>query len=66
MSIEEKLKEVLQDVIDLKPDDIQPDAKLDEAYGVDSTEMVEITVALKKSLGLDSMQNSDLKKKSKL
>lgn len=61
MAVEESVKEVFQTVLDVKPDEIQPDAKLDQALGVDSTEMVEINVALKKMLNLE-MENNELKK----
>ena len=61
MAVEDKVKGILKEVLDLLPSEIKPDETLDQAYGVDSTEMVEITVGLKKELGLD-MENSDLKK----
>ena len=62
MSLEDKVKEVLKDVLDVGPDEIEPDKGLDTAFGVDSTEMVEINVALKKSLGLEEMQNNTIAK----
>lgn len=61
MSVENTVKQILQQVLDVKPEAIKPDAKLDQAFGVDSTEMVEITVGIKKALGID-MQNNELKK----
>ena len=61
MAVEEKVKEILNRVLDVSEDEIQPDATLDGAFGVDSTEMVELTVAIKKALNLD-MAGSDLKK----
>jgi len=61
MSIEETVKHVFQQVLDVKPNEIQPDVRLDDAFGVDSTEMVEINVGLKKALGLE-MANNELKK----
>ena len=62
MAVEDTVKQVLQDVLDVKPEEIKPDDKLEDGLGVDSTEMVEITVAIKKALGLEDMQNNDLKK----
>ena len=61
MAVEEKIKEVFNKVLDISPDEIKPDAKLDEALGVDSTEMVEIAVGLKKMLGIPIADN-ELKK----
>ena len=61
MAVEESVRKILQEVLDVEANEIKPDAKLDVAFGVDSTEMVEITVGLKKALGLN-MQNNELKK----
>ena len=60
-SIEEKVKAIFQKVLDIKPEEIVPGAKLDEALGIDSTEMVEISVAIKKELGVQ-LKDSELKK----
>jgi len=61
MSVETAVKEVFQKVLDVKPESIKPDAKLDQALGVDSTEMVEIAVSLKKRLNI-SIGDNELKK----
>lgn len=61
MSVELAVKEVFQKVLDVKPDSIKPDAKLDQALGVDSTEMVEIAVSLKKRLNV-AIGDNELKK----
>ena len=61
MNVEDKVKKILNNVLDVKSEEIQPDAKLDEAFGVDSTEMVEISVGLKKELGIE-LSDNDLKK----
>lgn len=61
MNVEDAVKEIFQQVLDVKPDEIQPDAKIDQAFGVDSTEMVEINVGLKKALAIE-MENNELKK----
>ena len=37
MLVEEKVKEIFLQVLDVKPEEIKPDAKLEEAFGVDST-----------------------------
>jgi len=62
MAVEEKIKEILKEVLDVSPEEITPDAPLDQAFGVDSTEMVEINVGLKKSLSLESMENNTIAK----
>jgi len=61
VNIETKVKEVLQKVLDIKPEQVKSDTRLDQAFGVDSTEMVEITVGIKKELGI-SLANNELKK----
>ena len=61
MSIDEKVKQVFQKVLDVKPNEIEPNVKLDQSLDVDSTEMVEISVALKKELGV-SLTDNELKK----
>ena len=61
MSVEQTVKEVFQKVLDVKPETIKPDAKLDQALGVDSTEMVEIAVGLKKRLNV-AIGDNELKK----
>lgn len=61
ISIEEKLKNVLKRVLDIKESEIVPGAKLDESIGIDSTEMVEISVAIKKEFGV-ALKDNELKK----
>ncbi len=65
MSLADKVKETLNEVLDIKPEEVQDNAKLDESLGVDSTEMVEVTVALKKKLGVEIAGN-DIKKTNTL
>ena len=59
--IESKLKSIFKKVLDIKESEIVPGAKLDESLGIDSTEMVEISVVIKKELGI-SLKGSELKK----
>ena len=61
MAVEQKVKEVLKKVLDIKENEIVPGAKLDESLGIDSTEMVEISVAIKKELGIP-LKDNELKK----
>ena len=59
--IESKLKSILKKVLDIKESEIVPGAKLDESLGIDSTEMVEISVVIKKEFGI-SLKGDELKK----
>ena len=61
MAVEDTVKEVLNKVLDVQPDDIQPDARLEESLEVDSTEMVEISVGIKKACNVPLADN-ELKK----
>ena len=60
-NVEEKIKGIFKKVLDIKPEEIVPGAKLDESLGIDSTELVEISVAIKKELGVPLADN-ELKK----
>ena len=61
ISMEDKVKGILNKVLDIKPEAIKPDSKLDQSLGIDSTEMVEISVGIKKELGV-SLKDNELKK----
>ena len=61
MAVEDTVREVLKIVLDVKPNEIQADAKLEESLEVDSTEMVEISVGIKKALNVELADN-ELKK----
>jgi acyl carrier protein len=57
VSIENKVKAVLQKVLDVEESEIKPTARLDQSLGIDSTEMVEISVVLKKEFGVQIADN---------
>ena len=59
--LENKVKAIFKKVLDIKESEIIPGAKLDEALGIDSTEMVEISVVIKKELGI-VLKDNELKK----
>jgi len=61
VDIESKLKAIFKKVLDIKESEIVPDARLDESLGIDSTEMVEIFVVIKKELGVP-LKDNELKK----
>ena len=57
----EQVKNIFKKVLDIKESEIVPGAKLDESLGIDSTEMVEISVAIKKEFGI-LLKDNELKK----
>ena len=59
--VESKLKSIFKKALDIKESEIVPGAKLDESLGIDSTEMVEISVVIKKELGV-TLKDNELKK----
>jgi len=61
MSLEEKVKNIFKDVLGIEPQEIKESEKLDIVLGLDSTEMVELTVALKKAFNL-TIPNNQFKK----
>lgn len=61
MSVEQKVQEVFVKVLDVKPEEIKADQSVEQALGVDSTELVEISVGIKKSLNVP-LGDNELKK----
>ena len=49
MEIKEKVKEVMVNLLKIKPEELKDDVKLYDGIGVDSTEMVELVIALEKT-----------------
>ena len=60
-TLEDKVKAIFKKVLDIKEGEIIPGAKLDESLDIDSTEMVEIAVVIKKELGV-TLKDNELKK----
>ena len=60
-NIEDRIKGIFNKVLDIQPSEIKPDAKLDQSLGIDSTEMVEISVGLKKEFGV-AIGDNEIKK----
>lgn len=58
MLVEEALKEILIEKIEIAPDEFTPEAKLADDFGVDSTELVEIILSLEKVLGIKIPEGS--------
>ena len=61
VTIEDKIKSIFHKVLDIKPEEIQSDIKLDQSLGLDSTELVEISVGLKKEFGV-ALADNEIKK----
>lgn len=61
MNKTQKIYEVFKTVLDIEPNEIKPDEPLERSLGVDSTELVEISVGLKKALGI-GLADNELKK----
>lgn len=55
--MEEKIKELIVKLLGLKNTQIDPNAKLADSLGIDSTEMVEINIALEKNFGVKIQAN---------
>jgi acyl carrier protein len=51
MDTKEKIKDVLVNLLKVKPQELKDDVKLYDSIGVDSTEMVETVIALEKAFG---------------
>ncbi len=56
-TIEQRIKAIFNKVLDIAPEEVKPDDKLDASLGIDSTEMVEISVGLKKEFGVPIADN---------
>ena len=57
LTIEQRVKGLLKKVLDISPDEIKSDESLDQSLGIDSTEMVEISVGLKKEFSVPIADN---------
>ncbi len=49
MDVKAKIKETLVSLLKVKPEELKDEVSLQDSIGVDSTEMVEIVIALEKS-----------------
>lgn len=65
VDIENKVKAILKKVLDVKDDEINANESLAEGLDVDSTEMVEISVGIKKELNV-LLKDNELKKSHSL
>ncbi|MCX5712368.1 MAG: acyl carrier protein [Candidatus Omnitrophica bacterium] len=51
MDTKSKIKELLVNLLRIKPEQLKDDVNLQDGIGVDSTEMVEAVIALEKAFG---------------
>jgi acyl carrier protein len=52
MSVEQGVREVIIEILSVQPEEIKIDEKLSDSLGVDSTEMVNVILALEKKFGV--------------
>ena len=52
MDTKAKVKEIITNLLKIKIEELQDGLSLEESIGVDSTEMVELVIALEKSFGV--------------
>jgi len=52
MATKEKVKEVIIHLLKVKPEEVKEGQSLEQSLGVDSTEMVEVCIALQKEFGI--------------
>ncbi len=52
MSVEQGIREVIIEILSVQPEEIKINEKLSDSLGVDSTEMVNVILALEKKFGL--------------
>ncbi len=52
MATKEKVREVIVHLLKVKPEEMKDGQSLEQALGVDSTEMVEVVIALQKAFGI--------------
>ena len=52
MSVEQGVREIIIEILSVEPEEIKMNEKLSDSLGVDSTEMVNVILALEKRFGL--------------
>ena len=52
MEVREKIRETIINLLKLKPQELKDDEKLCDGIGADSTELVELVIALEKAFGV--------------
>jgi len=65
VEVKAKVKEVLVRLLRVKPEELKDDVALQDGIGVDSTEMVEIAIALEKTFNI-KLDSKEITKSSTL
>lgn len=52
MSVEQRVRELIMEILSVQPEEIKMNEKLSDSLGVDSTEMVNLILALEKKFGV--------------
>ena len=65
MDTKTKVKDVIVKLLKVKPEELKDGQSLEQSLGVDSTEMVEICIALQKEFGV-SIQEKEVAKQHSL
>ena len=61
MDTRAKVKDVIVNLLKIKPEELKDGQSLEESLGVDSTEMVEVCIALQKEFGV-TLQEKEVTK----
>ena len=61
MDTKTKVKDVIVNLLKVKPEELKDGQSLEESLGVDSTEMVEVCIALQKEFGV-TLQEKEVTK----
>jgi acyl carrier protein len=64
MQIERDIVNVIAETLNIKPEEVKIEGKLDDSLGVDSTEMVDLSLALEKKFGVKIAANEITKSSS--
>lgn len=65
MDTKTKVKDVIVKLLKVRPDELKDGLSLEQSLGVDSTEMVEVCIALQKEFGI-SIQEKEVAKQHSL
>ncbi|MFH0940993.1 MAG: phosphopantetheine-binding protein [Candidatus Omnitrophota bacterium] len=64
MDTKTKVKDVIVKLLKVKPEEVKEGLSLEQSLGVDSTEMVEVCIALQKEFGISILEKEVAKQHS--
>jgi len=64
MGTKEKVKDVIVHLLKVRPNEVKDEQSLEQSLGVDSTEMVEVVIALQKEFGVQLAEKEVAKQHS--